>query len=504
MSVLINSQDVTGRTLEEKHFQSSLDSHATKKTSRNCSSRPSFHLTAPSGWLNDPCGLGYDPTTGLYHVFFQWNPCGNDWGNISWGHATSPDLVFWEKSPMPALAPSTLYDRCGVFTGCLQATGVHGDPGSLTVIYTSVSHLPIHHTLPYIKGCESLSLAVSKNGGKSWERQDCNPILPGPPEHIPVTGWRDPYLTTWAKKSGHSQDSQPQLHGFISGGIKAQNPAVFVYTVDPRDIRQWNYIGSLVNVGLNFRPSRWSGDFGVSWEVASFMNLTNSAADTRDFIIMGVEGCIPTGASSHNVKMARQRRDPRGQMWMSVTSSEDTSDAITSYRFAGFFDHGCLYAANSFWDPETSQRIVYGWITEEDLPDGPRHHQGWSGMISLPRVTSLMTIHNVIKARHSSLKSITSIEAVKSFKGGGFTIHTLGITPDPRLSRLRHQAKHSHITNSSLSKSSITSLMDILPLETARWELRSELSVSRSCKRVGIEIAHNAGRFFCGLTFVSF
>src|ERR1700753_547094 len=35
--------------------------------------RPIYHLQAPSGWMNDPCAPGYDPRTGLYHLFFQWN-----------------------------------------------------------------------------------------------------------------------------------------------------------------------------------------------------------------------------------------------------------------------------------------------------------------------------------------------------------------------------------------------------------------------------------------------
>ncbi|KAJ5107577.1 Glycoside hydrolase family 32 [Penicillium angulare] len=495
MSVLLNSPDVSEQVFQERHPQSYLDSHGHTNDLKESSSRPAFHLTAPNGWLNDPCGLGYDPATGLYHLFFQWNPYGNDWGNMSWGHATSPDLVTWERSSTPALAPTAEYDKCGVFTGCLRATDVHGNPGALTAIYTSVSHLPIHFTLPYTTGCESLSLAVSNDGGESWKRQDCNPILPGPPENLPVTGWRDPCLTTWTRKrSSLARSSQSQLHGFISGGIKGQNPAVFVYTVNPNDIRQWNYIGPLVDVGLNFRPSRWSGDFGVNWEVANFTTLRDDLNESRDFIIMGVEGCIPAEKSAPNAGEARQRRDPRGQMWMSVTSAgidDSTSDALTKFASGGFFDHGCLYAANSFWDPETSQRIVYGWVTEEDLPDGPRHHQGWSGMISVPRVVNLMTLRNVTKARHSSLNTITSIEAIDLFDGNGYTVHTLGISPDSRLSRLRKEAKHHRITNASLSTPSLSTAAS-LPLTTARWELQSEFSVSQSCKSVGIEIAHSA------------
>lgn len=438
--------------------------------------RPTYHLTAPHGWLNDPCGLGYDPATGLYHLAFQWNPKGNDWGNVSWGHSVSRDLISWETSPLPCLTPSTQYDRCGVFTGCLWPTDIDGEPGALTYMYTSVGRLPIHYSLPYVLGSESLSMAVSRDGGRTWERPECNPILPGPPANVNVTGWRDPYISAWPAMRGPSSD----LYGFISGGIAAKTPTVFVYSVNPKDLREWKYIGPLINVGLNFRPSRWSGNLGVNWEVATLATLSDAEGTSRDFVIMGTEGCKETG---HQPK-----RVPRGQLWMSVNLRPDrnnTSDALTTYGFAGIFDHGCFYAANSFLDPVTAKHIVYGWITEEDLSDTLRHRQGWSGLISLPRAVSLTPLRRVKRARCSELRSITSIETEEDTGTGTYTLRTLGVQPDPRLEQLRTNACRRQIVNLDLKPEGLS-----LPLTTSKWELGAEFAVGRQCTTVGVEIDH--------------
>ena len=136
--------------------------------------RPQFHFTPARNWTNDPNGLVY--YEGEYHLFFQHNPKGINWGNMTWGHAVSRDLVHWEQ-----LANAIEPDRLGtIFSGSAvvdwndTAGFGKGPEKRIVAVYTSAGG-----TSPESKGQPfTQSIAYSLDRGRTWAKYEKNPVLP--------------------------------------------------------------------------------------------------------------------------------------------------------------------------------------------------------------------------------------------------------------------------------------------------------------------------------------
>ena len=136
--------------------------------------RPQFHFTARENWLNDPNGLVF--FDGDYHLFYQYNPFGNEWGNMHWGHAVSPDLVHWTELPI-ALFPDalgTMYSGSAVVDWS-NTTGLQtGDAPPLVAAYTAAGGDDPASAGEQYTQC----LAFSHDRGRTWEKYAGNPVLP--------------------------------------------------------------------------------------------------------------------------------------------------------------------------------------------------------------------------------------------------------------------------------------------------------------------------------------
>jgi sucrose-6-phosphate hydrolase SacC (GH32 family) len=154
--------------------------------------RPQFHFTPRKNWTNDPNGLVFYKSE--YHLFFQHNPTGINWGNMTWAHAVSTDLIHWKQLPN-AIEPDelgTIFSGSAVVDWKNTSGFKTGAESVLVAFYTSAgSHAP--KKVPFTQ-----SIAYSNDRGRTWIKYKNNPVI----GHIrannrdPKVIWHEP-TKTW-------------------------------------------------------------------------------------------------------------------------------------------------------------------------------------------------------------------------------------------------------------------------------------------------------------------
>jgi sucrose-6-phosphate hydrolase SacC (GH32 family) len=151
--------------------------------------RPQFHFTPKTNWMNDPNGLVF--YKGDYHFFFQYNPSGINWDNMTWGHAVSKDLVHWTQ-----LENAILPDKLGtIYSGCAvvdwENTSGFGtaDSKAMVCIYTAAGE----HNTAGEKGVPYTQCLAYTTDGRKFTKYDENPVLP----HVMGSN-RDPKVIWYA------------------------------------------------------------------------------------------------------------------------------------------------------------------------------------------------------------------------------------------------------------------------------------------------------------------
>ena len=243
--------------------------------------RPVFHHTPLYGWMNDPNGMFYKD--GVWHLYYQWNPYGSKWQNMTWGHSSSKDLVTWEHHPA-AIEANGLG---AVFSGSSvvdsgNTAGFGKD--AIVSLYTSADVSQVQ------------SLAHSNDAGETFEIYPGNPVITLESEARDPNMFWDAANKRWVLSLAHALDHEMlfftspdlkewTLQGSFGKGIGAQDgvwecPDLFKLKVDGTNEEKWVLV-------CNINPGGPFGGSATQYFVGDFDGKTFKADTDAD-------GNIPT------------------------------------------------------------------------------------------------------------------------------------------------------------------------------------------------------------------
>lgn len=299
--------------------------------------RPQFHFSPEINWMNDPNGLVFHD--GEYHLFHQYNPAGNSWGHMSWGHAVSTDLTHWKH--LPLAIPEA--DGIMAFSGCCVVDHTNssgfgdGKKPPLVAIYTGHGH-----------GKQVQNLAYSNDNGRTWTKYKQNPVL-----DLSKADFRDPKVF-W--------------HGPTKRWVMVVSLAVDKVLVfyGSNDLKSWKELSRFGPAGTIDKPN---------WECPDLFELPVEGDPRKKLWVLEVDmgdGAIAGGSG--------------GEYFV---GEFDGTNFRTKQR-AQWVDFGRDFYAPISWDniPEADgRRIWIGWFNNWEthlIPTSP-----WRSCMSIPRSLSL-------------------------------------------------------------------------------------------------------------------
>lgn len=304
-------------------------------------SRPSFHLSARVGWMNDPNGFSF--YKGQYHLFYQYYPYDTKWGVMHWGHAVSDDLLHWTHLPA-ALAPDTLSDRDGCFSG----SAAELPDGRQLLLYTGVVDVK---ALPGEKTDSIQTQCAAIGDGVDYEKYEGNPVLTGDdiPEGSSIYDFRDPKV--WRESDGSYR---------CVVGNRAADKSGQLLTYSSEDGLHWRFESVLAE-----NMDR----YGSMWECPDFFEL-----DGRAVVLVSPQDMLPQGFEYHNgngTVCLIGRYDRERKVFV-----EETDHAI---------DYGIdFYAPQTILTPD-GRRVMIAWMQNWDTLAVTMLKSQWFGQMTLPR-----------------------------------------------------------------------------------------------------------------------
>lgn len=345
--------------------------------------RPQFHFSPREYWTNDPNGLVY--FQGEYHLFFQYNPFGDEWGHMSWGHAVSPDLLHWDQ--LPVAIPES--NGIMIFTGSTvvderNTSGLcAGGKPCMVAIYTGhTPERPGHPTL------QTQNLAFSNDRGRTWAKYDKNPVL-----NLNLTDFRDPKVfwsgpaSQWIMVVSLPNDHKVRLYG--SGNL-----------------RDWKTLSE-------FGPA---GAVGGQWECPELFELPveGTHGEMRWVLKVGLNPGALQGGSGEQYFIGK------------FDGRRFTNDNPSSLTLWTDYGKDCYCALTFNHLPQNKGQVMIGWMNNwqyaSKVPTSP-----WRGQMTFPRSLSLRRTSQGIRLFQEPAANLEQLEVRASdgsLKAHSFRLHS--------------------------------------------------------------------------------
>ena len=299
--------------------------------------RPLYHFTPLKNWTNDPNGLIY--LNGTYHLYNQQNPFENKWGHMSWGHATSTDLVHWKH--LPIAIPETIdKDTTWRFSGSAvwdknNTSGFCKKGGCLVAIYTADQ--------PNLKK-ESQFIAYSNDSGMTYTNYENNPVI-----DLQKEEFRDPNVF-WYEAS---------KQWLMTVALPTEHKVQFYGSPD---LKNWNLLSE-------FGPQGYTD---ASWECPFLIQLpVNGKADEKKWVL-----ATSAAGGKWGVFIQYFVGDFNGKEF----KNDNPADTVLTVDYGD-----CFYAAIPWNNLPGHQKTFIGWMVPGQTETSP-----WKGQMSIPRELGLM------------------------------------------------------------------------------------------------------------------
>ena len=217
--------------------------------------RPLYHHTPAYGWMNDPNGMFFKD--GVWHLYFQHNPYGSQWENMTWGHSTSTDLIHWtfQGDPVQPDAWGAIFSGSSVVDK--NNTAGFGE-NAIVALYTSAGEN------------QTQSMAYSTDNGKTFTKYDGNPIITSN-----VPDFRDPHMF-W-------NEDIKKWNMILAAGQQMN-----IYSSD--NLKDWKFESSF---GAEY------GSHGGVWECPDLMKMKVRGTDKEKWMLVcNINPGGPSGGSA--------------------------------------------------------------------------------------------------------------------------------------------------------------------------------------------------------------